>query len=109
MSPSGDEDLLSDQESPLSPLSNASSINGSHENVTMFEDDTLSSSPPVTDGETDYIDADFPPSSPSHYPSMQHALTIPTPSGGGKEKTSPQQKKKVCIEFSISRMSLLCV
>ena len=100
MSPSGDEDLLSDQESPLSPLSNASSINGSRENVTMFEDDTLSSSsPPGTDGETDYIDADFPPSSPSHYPSMQHALTIPTPAGGGKEKTTTQQKKKVCVSF----------
>ncbi|XP_019851731.1 PREDICTED: inositol-trisphosphate 3-kinase A-like isoform X2 [Amphimedon queenslandica] len=89
LSPSGDEEsCISDQESPLSPLSNASSITGSREFVCHLEDDTLSSSPPVTDGD-DFIETDY-PSSPSHYspPTPQQVLTIPT-----KEKP-PKQKKK---------------
>ena len=90
LSPSGDEEsCISDQESPLSPLSNASSITGSREFVCHLEDDTLSSSPPVTDGD-DFIETDY-PSSPSHYspPVPQQVLTIPT-----KEKP-PKQKRKV--------------
>lgn len=87
LSPSGDEDCISDQDSPLSPLSNSSSIGGSHEFMGPFEDDTLSSSPPGTDGD-DFIETDFAPSSPSHYspPVIQQALTIPSSGRALKQK-----------------------
>lgn len=86
LSPSGDEESVSDQESPLSPLSH-SSIGSSREDMGLLEEDTLSSSPPHTDdGETDYIDPDF-PTSPSRFPTnVPQALAIPSLSKNGKQK-----------------------
>ena len=106
LSPSGlsgdEESCISDHDSPLSPLSNASSIGGSSEFVCTLEDDTLSSSPPVTDGD-DFIETDY-PSSPSHYSPPappQQVLTIP-----GKEKPPAKQKKKV--QYSLHTPTLAC-
>lgn len=97
LSPSGDEECISDQESPLSPLSNASSIGGSHEFMGPFDDDTMSSSPPGTDGD-DFIETDFTPSSPSHYSptAVKQVLAIPTPNSNAP-KGGAKIKKKVMI------------
>ena len=87
LSPSGDEEGVSDQESLLSPLSVGSSIGGSREDL---GEDEFSSSPANTDGETDYIDEDLPPSCPAHV----QVLTIPPPKHTGG--SSSARAKKVC-------------
>ena len=87
LSPSGDEEGVSDQESLLSPLSVGSSIGGSREDL---GEDELSSSPANTDGETDYIEEDLPPSCPAHV----QALTIPPPKHTSGSSSS--RAKKVC-------------
>ena len=86
LSPSGDEDCISDQESLLSPLSH-SSIGSSREDMGLLEEDTVSSSPPPTDD--DYIEPDFPPSA-SNSPNIavHQALAIPV----GKNQKQPKKK-----------------
>lgn len=82
--PSGDDDgSISDQDSLRSPMS----LGG----LNTFEDDTQSSSPAPTDGETDYIEVDLP--SPSHDPNKKLMLSLPPSRFTNKEKDS--QKKKV--------------
>ena len=104
LSPSGDEDGISDQESPLSPLSAASSIGGSAEDVSNPEEEF--SSPQGTDGETDYIEEDCPPSSPMHEPSAQ-ALAIPplrlpssasSSSSSSSSSNTPRKRDLVSID-----------
>lgn len=87
LSPSGDEEGVSDQESLLSPLSVGSSIGGSREDL---GEDEFSSSPANTDGETDYIDEDLPPSCPAHV----QALTIPPPKHTSGSSSARAKKKK---------------
>ena len=88
LSPSGDEEgSISDQESIRSPLSLNSSCKGSRDGINTFDDDTLSSSPAPTDGETDYIEEDLP--SPSH-DINKGMLSLPPP-----RVSSTASKKKV--------------
>ena len=90
LSPSGDEEgSTSDQESLRSPLS----CKGSHDYINNFDDDTLSSSPAPTDGETDFIDVDLP--SPSHE-NNKGMLSLPPPRVPSTT-TKEGQKKKVAI------------
>ena len=89
LSPSGDEDgSYSDQDSLRSPLS---SIGGSHDGINTLDDDTFSSSPTPTDGETDYIDVDLP--SPSHELHKPHVLCIPPPKT--TSTTTKENRQKV--------------
>ena len=104
LSPSGDEDGISDHESPLSPLSAASSLIGSAEDISNPEDEF--SSPQGTDGETDYIEEDCPPVGPLHEPQAQ-ALAIPafkpnsSPSTSSSSSSSSSKRKNLVCRHKI--------
>ena len=97
LSPSGDEDgSMSDQESPLSL---SSSCKGSRDGINTFDEDTMSSSPAPTDGETDFIEEDLP--SPSHDVN-KGMLSLPPP-----RVSSTASKKKVIYNDYLSYILLL--
>ena len=92
LSPSGDEDgSISDQELLRSPFS-LGSCKGSSDGINTFDDDTLSSSPAPTDGETDYIDVDVDLSSPTHEHN-KGMLSLPPPRVSSTTNKEAHKKK----------------
>ncbi len=102
LSPSGDEDgSISDQELLRSPLS-LGSCKGSRDGINTFDDDTLSSSPAPTDGETDYIDVDVDLSSPTHEHN-KGMLSLPPPRVSSTTNKEAHKKKVGNTEVHVLR------